>query len=489
MSPHPRVIYRCDQAEQVTAMTQCLGPEFSLQACFSDADAIAALAVHTEQLAAIIIDLADLDQVTNSLVFAQAPAQAPHAIRIVLHNAPSLEALQVLLKSRAIDRCFSKPADCSLLRSEVFAASLKLNLLPNARENASAASGPLGVLLVDDEVTATKYLRKQLALQCPDFNVYCVESAVAALELLEQDTCPIALVISDQRMPGMQGKELLKTLRHRYPGILRVLTSAYHDVEVALGAVNESEIFQYLNKPWQTEELIQCIREALAEYRQRCAASSDLQTQLLQRHHTALQQRRSRIDAALRPLLDEFRPADIVTDYLNLLQSIDTLPPSPSSTSAEREDRLDQELCEGLTQALGKALHSLPRKIADRPIEPWSTLRQAWRQQAEAFETAMPEVKLLLRALNALLEAAGETAAVLQFEQGDHELKITTLRPLTLLSHALAPLTRITPQLIRQQSALLLLLIATHLLGGIYELNGGPQCLWFSLRFSDEAGH
>lgn len=113
-------------------------------------------------------------------------------------------------------------------------------------------NGNYAVLFVDDEEKALKYFSKAVGGRYP---VLTAADVNAAEEILETKSDQIAVVISDQRMPGRNGVELLKTVRSHYPGIVRMLTTAYSDLNDAIEAINRGEIYRYIQKPWKVESL------------------------------------------------------------------------------------------------------------------------------------------------------------------------------------------------------------------------------------------
>jgi two-component system probable response regulator PhcQ len=108
------------------------------------------------------------------------------------------------------------------------------------------------VLFVDDEEKARKYFRMAFAR---DFTVLTAGNVQEAIELLELHGDDIAILITDQRMPGQQGVDLLKRARAEWPQIVRMLTTAYSDLDDAIAAVNRGEILRYITKPWDLEAL------------------------------------------------------------------------------------------------------------------------------------------------------------------------------------------------------------------------------------------
>ncbi|MBU6338390.1 MAG: response regulator [Rickettsiales bacterium] len=119
---------------------------------------------------------------------------------------------------------------------------------------------PFSVLFVDDEDQARKYFEKGLK---NDFNVMLASSVDEAQTIIKQYNHSIAVVITDQRMPGGNGVKLLTFLRENYPHIIRLLTTAYSDLADAIEAVNSGEILRYIQKPWDYNMLKSEVRQAL----------------------------------------------------------------------------------------------------------------------------------------------------------------------------------------------------------------------------------
>lgn len=113
--------------------------------------------------------------------------------------------------------------------------------------NQDTIKSPFSILFVDDEENARKYFNKGLK---HEYNVMTASGIDEAKQILEEHHHNIAIVITDQRMPGGNGVILLKFLREHYPHIIRLLTTAYSDLTEAIEAVNSGEIFRYIQKPW-----------------------------------------------------------------------------------------------------------------------------------------------------------------------------------------------------------------------------------------------
>ena len=119
------------------------------------------------------------------------------------------------------------------------------------------------VLFVDDEDRILKSLKRGL-LDEPYGKIFAL-SGKEALELLEKRQ--VQVIVTDMRMPEMNGLELLKIVKEKYPDIVRVVLSGYTQITTLLTAINQGEIYKYITKPWKLEEEFKpSIHEALEQY-------------------------------------------------------------------------------------------------------------------------------------------------------------------------------------------------------------------------------
>jgi two-component system probable response regulator PhcQ len=102
------------------------------------------------------------------------------------------------------------------------------------------------ILFVDDEVATAKYFQRAINTMAPVITAGSVEEGKRALDA-HADT--LLILVSDQRMPGEYGNELLRYARERYPQIIRILATAYSELENTVEAINEGQIHRYLKKP------------------------------------------------------------------------------------------------------------------------------------------------------------------------------------------------------------------------------------------------
>jgi two-component system probable response regulator PhcQ len=116
------------------------------------------------------------------------------------------------------------------------------------------------ILFVDDEVPATKYFQRAIGTLAA---VATASSVEKGKQLLDEHHATLRVLVSDQRMPGAFGNELLEYARSKYPDIVRVLTTAYSEMEQTIEAVNQGHIYRYLQKPWEITALRMELKQAL----------------------------------------------------------------------------------------------------------------------------------------------------------------------------------------------------------------------------------
>ena len=124
-----------------------------------------------------------------------------------------------------------------------------------------ASGPPPAVLVVDDEPRILDALEAVLAA---DFRVLRADGGEAALEILRTDE--VAVIVTDYRMPGMTGVELLRRSQEVAPDALRVVLTAYTDVDSLMEAINTGRIYHFVSKPWDPTELTLVVRRAAERY-------------------------------------------------------------------------------------------------------------------------------------------------------------------------------------------------------------------------------
>jgi DNA-binding NtrC family response regulator len=117
------------------------------------------------------------------------------------------------------------------------------------------------ILIVDDEPANLRSLNRLFREQ---YQVLMAGSGAEALELLEHHD--VALLITDQRMPGMTGIELLKNTFALRPRMVRMILTGYTDVEALVEAINCGQVYRYIAKPWNNDELRLTVQRALEHF-------------------------------------------------------------------------------------------------------------------------------------------------------------------------------------------------------------------------------
>ncbi|MDQ7006062.1 MAG: response regulator [Acidobacteriota bacterium] len=131
------------------------------------------------------------------------------------------------------------------------------------------------VLLVDDEPRVTAALRRRLRRE--GMQVLEAQSGEQALEILDAEA--VDVLVSDERMPGMSGSELVRRAAESHPEVIRIILSGQATLDAAVKAINEGQIFRFLLKPCEETELLYCIRQAL-EHRDLLRENTELRREV-----------------------------------------------------------------------------------------------------------------------------------------------------------------------------------------------------------------
>lgn len=126
-------------------------------------------------------------------------------------------------------------------------------------ENANQEAVKYRVLCVDDEPNILRALKR--ALFSLKVDLILADSGEKALSIMAKHT--VHVVISDMKMPGMSGAELLEKVAQQYPDTYRIVLTGFADIQTTIQAVNHGKIHRYLQKPWDNNELINTINEGL----------------------------------------------------------------------------------------------------------------------------------------------------------------------------------------------------------------------------------
>ena len=167
------------------------------------------------------------------------------------------------------------------------------------------------LLIVDDEpyilATLNAFLRQ-------DFEILTANSAETAQQVFAQRS--VDLILTDQKMPGMSGVQLLEWVRECSPRTIRLLMSGFAELEDAVEAINRGKVYRYLFKPWRGDELVQILREAA-----RCFNLERDNEQLLQelrRLNLELEQRVQERTQKLKEAIHELEQKNVLLEKLTL---------------------------------------------------------------------------------------------------------------------------------------------------------------------------
>lgn len=124
---------------------------------------------------------------------------------------------------------------------------------------------PIVLYVDDDDGNLTVFEASFLT----HYEILTASGGEEALRILEKQAArqkPVQLLLTDQRMPGMTGVELLKITQDRYPDMVSIIVTAYSDINVVVSALNECKLYRYLNKPWEKDELALTLSGAYETY-------------------------------------------------------------------------------------------------------------------------------------------------------------------------------------------------------------------------------
>jgi response regulator RpfG family c-di-GMP phosphodiesterase len=165
-------------------------------------------------------------------------------------------------------------------------------------------SQPAATLLcVDDEANIVSALKRLFRPQ--GYRVLTALSGADGLNIIEKEA--VDLVISDMRMPEMDGAQFLEQVRARSPDSVRILLTGYADVESTVAAINKGEIYRYLSKPWNDQEVLLLVRHALE--RKQLERENRRLEELARRQNKELQQLNEGLEALVEQRTVEMRRA------------------------------------------------------------------------------------------------------------------------------------------------------------------------------------
>jgi two-component system probable response regulator PhcQ len=182
------------------------------------------------------------------------------------------------------------------------------------------------ILFVDDEETAVKYFQRAIGALAP---VVTAGSVTDGKRMLDQYADSLAVLVSDQRMPGGYGNELLHYARDRYPHMVRILTTAYSELEQTIEAVNQGQIHRYIQKPWDITVLRMELKQSLDLAGLRKEYGGLLQEKLEVRQKQLVSSRIGMLHSIAIGLLGRGHDAPLET-YLNAAHKVGLTSPVPN---------------------------------------------------------------------------------------------------------------------------------------------------------------
>lgn len=121
---------------------------------------------------------------------------------------------------------------------------------------------PNTILIVDDEENILKSLER--LLENEGYRMFFANSGDKGLEIIKRED--IQMVISDHRMPGMDGLKFLSEIKKISPDTIRIMLTGYADVDIAVKAINEGEVYRFVTKPWNNNELLSAVKQGIEYY-------------------------------------------------------------------------------------------------------------------------------------------------------------------------------------------------------------------------------
>jgi signal transduction histidine kinase len=217
---------------------------------------------------------------------------------------------------------------------------------PSAQTQEGSAAHPYTILVVDDEESILRSVQRLLRRQ---YNILTTASVQEAFALLEQH--PIHVVMSDQRMPTMTGVEFLTFVKECYPDCIRILFTGYTDTQSAIEAINSGQVYCYIAKPWEPDNLRLIIAQAVERYE--LLRERRVLTLKLQEANEALERRNRELERANARLqnLDRLKNTfmEVVSHELN----------TPMAVIQGYTDYLLRELRPDEAQPTGRALRAI----------------------------------------------------------------------------------------------------------------------------------
>ncbi|NER04147.1 MAG: diguanylate cyclase [Okeania sp. SIO3C4] len=217
------------------------------------------------------------------------------------------------------------------------------------------------IICVDDEWTILRTLGQQLKRYFgKEYEIELANSGAEALSICAELTAEgleIPLVISDQRMQGMEGDTLLIQLHKLYPKMLKIMLTGQADADSVGNVVNAAALYRYIRKPWDETDLILTVAEALRSFEQEQRLAS--QNQLLKEINAKLESSLSLLLATLEATIDGVLVLDFAGKIISFNQKFAAIWNLPASTSTDDSQKLVDLILEQLIEADAIAFQAL----------------------------------------------------------------------------------------------------------------------------------
>ena len=119
------------------------------------------------------------------------------------------------------------------------------------------------ILIVDDEINNLQLLKRTFR---GSYNILTASNGVEGLEVVKREGDRISLIVSDQKMPVMEGTEFLKKVNETHPEIVKILLTGHQDSDIIVSAINDCQLYQYILKPFDPEELKVSVTNGLKKF-------------------------------------------------------------------------------------------------------------------------------------------------------------------------------------------------------------------------------
>jgi signal transduction histidine kinase len=211
------------------------------------------------------------------------------------------------------------------------------------------------ILVVDDEPDVVRSVKDLLRL---DYNVIGATSAAQAEEIMQNQA--VHVIMTDQRMPGVTGVEFLHKVRGEHPDAVRLLFTGYADIHAVIDAINQGNVYRYISKPWDPDELQAIIREACERYdllveRKCMLAELERKNKALEQANAALQQSGELKSAFIQVASHELRTPLTILLGLSKLAKMEANEPEELQPLL---DRIDQSV-----QRMGRLVHQIVTQL------------------------------------------------------------------------------------------------------------------------------